>query len=60
MLSVVRFPHPGFTSAGVAPLPPRFDKFLDETVKSFVLFPLCQQLLDCDDKYMLLVPLSHG
>ena len=40
MLSVVHFPHLGFTSAGVAPLTPRFCKFLDETVKTFALFSL--------------------
>ena len=41
MLSVVHFPHLGFPSAGVAPLPPRFRKFLDETVKTFALFRSC-------------------
>ena len=39
MLSVVPFPHLGGASAGVAPLPPRFRKFLDETVKTLLLFP---------------------
>ena len=39
ILSVVRFPHLGPTSAGVAPLLPCFLKFLDETVKTFTLFP---------------------
>ena len=58
MLSVVHFPHLGFTCAGVAPLPPLFRKFLAETVKTFALFPSCEQLLDCDDKCMLSVPLS--
>ena len=41
ILSVVRFPHLGLTSAGVAPLLPYFRKFLDETVKTFTLFPRC-------------------
>ena len=38
-LSVVRFPLLGPTSTGVAPLQPCFRKFLDETVKTFILFP---------------------
>ena len=38
MLSVVHFPHLGFTSASVAQLPPRLRKLLDETVKTFALF----------------------
>ena len=58
MFSVVHFPHLGSTSAGVASLPPRFRKFLDETVKTFALFPSCYQLLDCDDKCILSVPSS--
>ena len=33
--------HLGFTSAGVAPLSPRFRKLLDETVKAIALFPSC-------------------
>ena len=41
ILSVVRFPHLGPTSAGVAPLLPYFRKLLDETVKTFTLFPRC-------------------
>ena len=32
MLCEVNFPHLGFINAGVAPLPPRFRKVLDETV----------------------------
>ena len=31
----------GFTSAGVAPLSPRFRKILDETVMNFAVFPSC-------------------
>ena len=50
--------HLGFTSAGVAPLSPRFRKLLDETVKTFAVFPSCLQLLDCDDNCMLSDPLS--
>ena len=41
MLSGVHFTHLGFTSACVAPLPPRFRKLLDETVMTFAVFPLC-------------------
>ena len=48
----------GFKSAGVAPLPPCFRKLLDETVKTFAVFPSCWHLLDCDDNCMLSVPLS--
>ena len=46
MFSVVHFSHLGFTSARVAPLPPRFRKVLDETVQTIALFPSCSQLLD--------------
>ena len=38
MLSEVHFPHHGFNSAGVAPLPPRFRNVLDETVKVLAVF----------------------
>ena len=41
MLSEVHLPHFGFKSAGVAPLPPRFRTFLDETVKAIAFFPSC-------------------
>ena len=47
-----------FKCAGVAPLPPRYRKILDESVKTFAVFPSCEQLLDCDDNCMLSVPLS--
>ena len=49
LLSWVLSSHLGFTSAGVAPLSPRFRKLLDETVKTFAVCPSCLQLLDCDD-----------
>ena len=50
--------HLGFTSAGVAPFVTTFRKLLDETVKTFAVFPSCLQLLDCDDNCMLSDPLS--
>ena len=40
ILSKVHFPLLGFKSAGVAPLPPRFRTFLDETVKAIAFFSL--------------------
>ena len=45
-------------SAGVAPLPPRSRKILDETVKTFAVFPSWMYLLDGDDNCMLSVPFS--
>ena len=50
------FPPSGFHSADVAPLTPRFRKLLDQTVKT--VFPSCLLLLDCDDNWVLSVPLS--
>ena len=42
VLSKVNVTHLGFEDAGAAPLPPRYRKFLDETVKTFALFfPSC-------------------
>ena len=58
ILSGVLSPRLGFTSACVAPLSPRFRKLLDETVKTFSVFPSCEPLLDCGDNCMLSVPLS--
>ena len=58
ILSKVHFSLLGFKSAGVAPLPPRFRTFLDETVKAIAFFPRVKHLLGCDDKCMLSVPLS--
>ena len=48
----------GLFSAGVAPLPPSYRKLLDETVKTFVVFPSRLYLFDGDDNCMLSVPLS--
>ena len=48
----------GFKSAGVAPLPPCSRKLLDETVKTFAVFPSWLHLLDGEDNCMLSVPLS--
>ena len=45
-------------SAGVAPLPPCSRKLLDETVKTFAVFPSWLHLLDGEDNCMLSVPLS--
>ena len=58
ILSKVHFPHLGFESAGVAPLPPRFRTFLDGTVKAIPFFPRVKHPLGCDDTCMLSVPLS--
>ena len=41
----------GLLSAGVAPLPPCSRKLLDETVKTFTVFPSCLYLLDDDLHY---------
>ena len=41
LLFETHFPHFGVQSAGLAPLPPRFRTFLDETVKTIALFPSC-------------------
>ena len=41
LLSGVLSPHLGFTSACVAPLSPRFRNLLDDTVKTFAVFPSC-------------------
>ena len=57
MLSVMHFSHLGVTSACVPQLPPCYRKRLDETVKTFALFPSSKQLFDCDDNCMLSVPL---
>ena len=46
----------GLSSAGVAPLPPCSRKLLDETVKTFTVFPSWLYLLDGDDNCMLSVP----
>ena len=48
----------GLSSAGVAPLPPCSPKFLDETVKTFAVFPSWLYLLDDEDNCLLSVPLS--
>ena len=48
----------GFSSAGVAPLPPCSHKLLDETVKTFTVFPSWLYLLDFEDNCMLSVPFS--
>ena len=48
----------GLKSAGVAPLPPCYRKLLDETVKTFAVFPSWLHLLDGEDNCMLSVPLS--
>ena len=47
----------GLKSAGVAPLPPCSRKFLDETVKTFAVFPSWLRLLDGEDNCMS-VPIS--
>ena len=46
------------SSVGVAPLPPCPRKLLDETVKTFAVFPSWLHLLDGEDSCMLSVPLS--
>ena len=46
------------SSAGVAPLPPCPRKLLDETVKTFAVFPSWLYFLDGEDNCMLSVPLS--
>ena len=48
----------GFESASVAPLPPCSCNLLDETVKTFAVFPSWLYLLDGEDTSMLSVPLS--
>ena len=48
----------GLSSAGVAPLPPCSRKLLDETVKTFAVFPSWLYFLDGEDNCMLSVPLS--
>ena len=40
VLSKVHDTHLGFEDAGVAPLPPRFRNFLDESVKAIALVAL--------------------
>ena len=59
LLSQVLFPHLGFTSAGVAPLTPRFHKLLDETVKTFAVCHSCLLLLGCDDNCILSFSIKH-
>ena len=57
--SVSLFPFPwDCQSAGVAPLPSCFHKLLDETVKTFAVFPSWMYLLDGEDNFMLSVPFS--
>ena len=48
----------GLSGAGVAPLPPCSRKPLDETVKTFAVFPSWLHLFDGEDKCILSVPLS--
>ena len=48
----------GLSSAGVAPMPPCFHKLLDETVKTFAVFPSWMYLLDGEDNCLLSVPFS--
>ena len=47
----------GLRSAGVAPLPPCSRKLLNETVKTFAVFPSWLHLLNGEDNCMLFVPL---
>ena len=46
------------SSAGVAPLPPGFLKFLSDTVTVFAVFTSLMYLLGSDDNCMLTVPSS--
>ena len=48
----------GLKGAGVAPLPPCSRKLLDETVKTFAVFPSWMHLLAGEDNCILSVPLS--
>ena len=45
-----------FSSAGVAPLPPGFQKLLSVIVTTFAVFPFWMYLLCGDDNCMLSVP----